>query len=209
MNKFWLWLYLAFFLCATAQDGFCAAFLKKNLDNDVIQTIMSRRSVRQYQDRAVERAKLELIVKCGMAAPSPKNSQPWEIRIVTDPLFILGVTGEFIKAHKGQVSDPNFRNIFRNAPAVIFVAGPINGSGNLSCGMLGENMLLAAQSLGLGTCMLGSPVQFMKSYPGARPYLEKLSFPVNYELLYCIGIGYAAENPVPPSRDYGKARFID
>lgn len=186
-----------------------AAFLKQAAENGVIQAIMDRRSIRQYEARPVEHGKLEKIVRCGIAAPSPKNSQPWQIRVVTDPAFLNGITSEFIKAHNGAPQEANFKNIFRNAPAVIFIAAPINGSGNLACGMLGENMMLAAQALGLGTCALGGPVQFMKKYPGARPYLEKLALPANYELLYAIGVGYGSENPPARSRDASKIQFID
>lgn len=199
-------------LTLAASESFSAAFLKEGKQgslNEVIKTIMDRRSIRQYTDRPVERAKLEVIARCGLAAPSPMNSQPWQIRIVTDPDFINGLTREFLKAHASASRDAGFKNMFRNAPVVIFIGAPANGSGDLACGMLGENMMIAAQALGLGTCALGGPVQFMKKYPGAKPYLEKLALPVNYELLYAIGVGYGAEKPGPRIRDADKLRFID
>lgn len=175
----------------------------------VINTIMSRRSVRKYQERKVEREKLELIVKCGINAPSAINKQPWEVRVVDNAGFIDGISEVYKKAEPKAADDANFKNMFRNAPAVIFIASPKDGSGQLDCGLLGENMLLAAQSMGLGTCCLGGPVRFMKTNEDAAPYLEKLALPEDYELLYAIGVGYPDEAPEAKPRDESKVKFVE
>lgn len=175
-------------------------------ENAVIETILARRSIRKYTAQPVEREKLELIVKCGINAPSGMNKQPWEVRVVDDAAYM---TALYVKANPKAAEDPNFKNMFRNAPAVIFIASPSDGSGQLDCGLLGENMLLAAQSLGLGTCCLGGPIRFMKDDAAAAPYLEKLAFPENYTLLYAIGVGYPDEAPEAKPRDASKVRFIE
>ena len=74
---------------------------------------------------------------------------------------------------------------------------------------MGENIILAAQSLGLGTCCLGGPVAFMKQNPEAAEYVEKLQLPDDYELLYAIGVGYPDESPTAKPRDMGKVKFVD
>ncbi|MDE7470756.1 MAG: nitroreductase family protein [Paramuribaculum sp.] len=180
-----------------------------SLSNPVISTIMARRSVRKYQDRPVEREKLARIVECGINAPSAMNKQPWQLRVVDDPEYISGVTAVYVGADSAVTADPDFKNMFRNAPAVIFVASPADGSGQLDCGLLGENMMLAAQSLGLGTCCLGGPVRFLKAAPDAAPYVEKLGLPDDYTLLYAIAVGYPDEAPEARDRDASKARFVD
>ena len=176
--------------------------------NAVIETIMARRSVRKYTDQPVEREKLEQIVACGINAPSAINSQPWAVRVVNDSAYINGITREYVAANPKVAEDPAFKNMFRNAPAVIFVASPADGSGQLDCGMLGENILLAAQSLGLGTCTLGGPIRFMKSSEAAASYLETLDIPEGYELLYAIAVGYPDETPDAKPRDASKVTFV-
>ena len=170
---------------------------------------MARRSVRQYKDQPVEREKLELIAKCGVNAPNGLNRQPWEIRVVDSPDFINGITKVFLDSDSTQANKLQFKNMFRNAPAVIFIASPRDGSGQVDCGLLGENIVLAAQSLGLGSCCLGGPIRFMTTNENARPYLEQLDFSDGYQLLYAIGIGYPDETPDAKPRDMSKVKFID
>lgn len=177
--------------------------------NAVIETIMARRSIRKYKEQPVEREKLQQIVECGINAPSGMNKQPWEVRVVDKAEYINGITELFKQANPKQAEDPGFKNMFRNAPAVIFIASPKDGSGQLDCGLLGENILLAAQSLGLGTCCLGGPIYFMKSSAEAAPYVQKLELPEDYELLYAIGVGYPDEAPDAKPRDAAKVKFVE
>ena len=177
--------------------------------NQVIETIMARRSVRKYKDQPVEREKLQQIVTCGINAPSGMNLQPWEVRVVDNADYINGITELFKAANPKQAEDPNFKNMFRNAPAVIFIASPADGSGQLDCGLLGENIILAAQSLGLGTCCLGGPVGFMKNNADAAPYVECLKLPEDYQLLYAIAVGYPDETPDAKPRKAEKVLFVE
>ncbi len=176
--------------------------------NTVIETIMARRSVRKYQDKAVEREKLQQIAECGVNAPNGMNRQPWEVRIVNSAEYIDGITAAFKKENARMAEDPDFKNMFRNAPAVIFVAAPKDGSGQIDCGLLGENIILAAQSLGLGTCCLGGPIHFMKTSEAAKPYVERLQLSDDYELLYAIAVGYPDEAPEAKPRDTSKIQFV-
>lgn len=177
--------------------------------NSVVRAIMDRRSIRKYSDQTVEREKLQTVVTCGINAPSAMNGQPWQVRVVDSPEFINGITEAYVRANPAAAESPDFKNMFRNAPAVIFVASPKDGSGQLDCGLLGENIMLSAHSLGLGTCCLGSPVRFMLDNEEARPYLDRLEFPEDYTLLYAIAIGYPDESPETKPRDTAKIKFID
>ena len=55
-----------------------------NSQNSAIENILNRKSVRQYSDKKVEQEKIDMILKCAMAAPSGMNKQPWEFLVVTD-----------------------------------------------------------------------------------------------------------------------------
>ena len=59
-----------------------------------------------------------------------------EVRVVDDAAYIDGLTALYVKANPKAAEDPNFKNMFRNAPAVIFIASPSDGSGQLDCGLL-------------------------------------------------------------------------
>lgn len=178
------------------------------VNNEVIETIMARRSVRKYLDMQVEHEKLALIAKCGINAPSGMNMQPWAVRVVENQDFIKGTTEIFKKDNPEQVKrDPNFKNMYRNAPNIIVVATP-KGGGLLDAGLLGENMMLAAKSLGLGTCCLGGPVRFLEGSEACKPYLAKLNLPEGYEICYILAVGYPDETPEAKPRDEGKIEFV-
>lgn len=177
--------------------------------NPVVSTIMARRSVRQYLDKPVEHEKLEMVVRCGINAPSGMNQQPWIVRVVEDAALINQVTEVYKKENPEQVNrDPGFKNMFRNAPNLICVCTPTGGRGALDAGMLGENMMLAAQSMGLGTCCLGGPVRFLNSNAGAKFFLDRLDIPEGYQLNYILAIGYPDEQPEAKPRDASKVKFI-
>lgn len=177
--------------------------------NEVIETIMARRSVRKYLPQAVEREKMQTIVECGVNAPSAMNKQAWEVRVIDSKEFIDGVTELYKKANPKAAEDANFKNMFRNAPTVVFVGHDVNSSSSMfDCGLLSENMMLAAHSMGIGSCCLGDPARFMKT-TAAADYLRKLGFSEGYELLYCIGFGYPDEAPAAKPRDMGKVKFVE
>ena len=181
--------------------------------NQVVETILARRSVRKYKPQPVEREKMQTIVECGVNAPNAMNRQPWEIRVVDNPDFINGVTELYKKEQPKAAEDPNFKNMFRNAPTVVFVGRDVgrdvqSGSAEFDCGLLSENMMLAAQSMGIGSCCLGSPAAFMRS-PAAAEYLKQLGFSEGYELLYCIAFGYPDEAPAAKPRDLTKIKFVE
>lgn len=177
--------------------------------NPVVETIMSRRSIRKYKPEAVEREKMQTIVECGINAPNGMNKQSWEVRVVDNPEFINGLTEIFKKENPKAAERPGFKNMFNNAPTVAFIAyDPRYDMSQIDCGLLGANMILTAQSMGIGSCCLGGPVRFMKS-PAAAGYLKKLDFSDGYELLYAIAFGYPDEAPAAKPRDTSKVKFID
>ena len=176
--------------------------------NNVMRTIEARRSVRRYLDRPVEHAKLEQVARAGILAPSGMNLQPWQVRVVENKEWIDGVTDLFKKANPDQVKrDAHFKNMFRNAPNIICVATP-DGQPSVDAGLMGENMMLAAQSLGLGTCCLGGPVRFLNTTDACKPYLDKLQLPEGYSICYILAVGYPDESPEAKPRDMGKLQFV-
>ena len=177
-------------------------------ENAVIETIMSRRSIRQYKPQAVNRDTMQIILDCGINAPNGQNKQ--SKCVVDNPDFINGITEIYKKENPKAAEDPKFKNMFRNASTVVFIANdPSYDLSQIDCGLLGENMILSAWSMGIGSCCLGGPTRFMTSTPAAAEYLKKLDIPEGYQLLYCIAFGYPDETPTAKPRNAAKVKFID
>lgn len=187
-----------------------AAANEADSTNQVIETIMARRSVRKYLPQPVNRDTMQVILDCGINAPNGQNKQSWAIRVVDNPEFINGLTEVYKKANPKAAEDPNFRNMFRNAPTVVFIANDTAYDfSQVDCGLLGENMILSAWSMGIGSCCLGGPIRFMKTDPEAAEYLKRLNIPEGYDLLYCIAFGYPDESPAAKPRDASKVMFVE
>lgn len=182
-------------------------------NNPTIENIMSRRSIREYKEHAVPRELLDKIIECGIWAPNGMNAQQWEVRVVDNKEWLDNITAAYKESVKGtpaekMVEQPSFKNMFRNAPAVIFVAHKPGICTQVDCGLMAGNMMLAAKSLGLGSiCMMG-PIMFFHN-EAAKPYLESLQLSEGYELLLCVGIGYADEEPKPTPRNMDVARYVE
>lgn len=181
--------------------------------SSVVETIKSRRSIRAYKDTSVEREKLQLLAECGVWAPSAMNKQEWEVRIVDSKEWIDGATAAYLKAVEGTnkadyLLKPGFKNIFRNAPAVIFVAAPDGLFAGENVGCLAQNVMLAATELGLGTCFLGS-VQMMFAEPAMQSHLQSLGFSEGYKLRYALAVGYPDETPEAKPRDMEKIKWVE
>ena len=143
--------------------------------NPVIEAINSRRSIRAYEPKPIPKDIINAVIKAGNQAPftSLTRSQPWRFVVVQDPNFkqkLLQTTLPFWKNAIGgmketapelykmamsiydAMDDPK-DPIYYNAPAIIFLIGPANNP--VSCALAAENMMIAAQSFGLGSCYTG------------------------------------------------------
>lgn len=154
----------------------------------IIETIYARRSIRQYQEKAVEKEKLETLLRAAMAAPSAMNIKPWEFVVVTDPKILKEIRSSLM-----------FGN--HNAPAAIVVCGNTSFFKHpmasrfwvQDCCAATENILLAAVELGLGTVWLGvHPIHNYK-----KRIAKILSLPDNVNPLNVIYVGYPAEEKTP------------
>ncbi len=182
----------------------------KAKDKVVVENIMTRRSIRDYKPEAVSREQMARVIECGIYAPNAMNKQTWAVRVVDAEDFINGVTEIAVTKNPKLKEQPNFKNFFRNAPTVAFIACPKESySGEFDCGLLSENMMLSAWSMGIGSCCLGSVIPVMMSQE-AKPYYERLQLPEDYKLLMAIAFGYPeGDIPAAPKRDAAKAYYVE
>jgi glutathione peroxidase-family protein len=157
----------------------------------VLSNIMARRSIRKYLDKPVEHEKLEAVAIAGINAPSAMNRQNWAVRIIEDQKLLADV-----------------KDMCRNAPNLICVCAPTEGRFDLDAGLMGQNMMLAAQAQGLGTCIQTGPIRFLTTDEKAKAFRESLDIPEGYKLLYVISIGYPDEQPDAKPRDASKVKYI-
>ena len=182
--------------------------------------IMTRRSVRSYENTPVPGDLLDKIVEAGLYAPSGVNLQPWYIVAVKS-----GEEMERIRSIVSEASEnflPYLRSRFKNnpevvestlkffktlggAPACILIfrhkqdyPGVEEGI-TISIGAAIENILVAARDLGLGTICLTGPVQY------ANEKMCEAYAPDKGALTAIIPVGYPAEEPVAPARKAGRS----
>ena len=176
--------------------------------NAVIETIMTRRSIRQYTGVPVDRDTMDIVLRCGINAPNGQNKQSWAVRVVDSPAWLRGLAEAL--AGEGMSAEDVLQRGFRGAPTVAFIAKDTSYPfSETDCGLLTENMLLSAWSMGVGSICLGGVAYQIKNTPAAQPYIDRLQFGDGYELVLCVGFGYPAEQPEARPRDGSRYRFID
>lgn len=173
--------------------------------NIVLETIKNRRSIRKYHDLQIKDSELENIIEAGIYAPTAHNDQPWHFTVIQKKELILYMNDEAKKVMKTSDVDwiakmgqsENF-NIFYNAPTVIVVSGRRSAISPLvDCCAAIENMLLAAESMDIGSCWIGLAKFFFTNKDKA----DLLHIPEGYEPYYGVSFGYkATQNPMAPIR---------
>ena len=177
-------------------------------ENETIATIMERRSIRKYKPETVARETLEKIMECGINAPNGQNKQSWEVRVVDNPEVMAEINAVIAEAY-GEKAEMAV-GCFRGAPVMVFIARDLSYDFSAyDCGLMAQNMMLSAQSLGVGSICLGSPVRIINDNPACAPVLERLGFSEGYELCLCVGLGYADEAPEAKPRMKEKVRFVE
>ena len=147
-----------------------------------MNSIFHRISVRKYEERAVEPEKIEMMLKAAMAAPSACNQQPWEFYVVTDKELI------------GQLSEASpYAKCAKEAPVVFVPCFRSEGIApeyfNIDMSAAVENLLLEADTLGLGAVWMGiSPDE--RRMEAVRKVLD---IPANLNAFALVPCGYPAE----------------
>lgn len=199
---------IASVLCLTALVSCNTEAQKRDTmeKNQVIETIMARRSIRQYTGEPVKRETLQTILECGINAPSGMNRQSWEVRVMDNPEIIGKLKGHMVQANP-ETSAQAVEGSFRGAPTLVIIANASDYDFSaIDCGLLSENIMLSAWSLGVGSVCLGSPIRYINKSAEA---LQMLGFSEGYNPIICIGLGYSDEKPEAKPRDMGKVKFIE
>ena len=176
-------------LCLMAMMGVITVSAQERVANSdaqaAINNIMTRTSIRQYTEEPVSQADIETMLRAGMAAPTAVNKQPWHFVAVTDKDKLAELSGR--------------RGMIKQAGVAIVVCGnldkalqgPAQAYWIQDCSAATENILLAANALGLGAVWTGC-------YPMEDRVAEVskvLKLPEAIVPLCVIAIGHPAEQP--------------
>jgi nitroreductase len=188
--------------------------------NPVLKTIAERRAVRSYEARSVPKDIINKIIEAANQAPSAMNSQPWRFVVVEDRKFHKKLTEAAIPNSKkrlepfkdinperyqaimkryDELEDP----IYYSAPVIIFVIGS-GQFADLSCPLACENIMLAAYSLGLGSCW----VLFGSLVTDNEEIKKKLELSGDEKIYGPIITGYAQKFPEPPPKKEPRIKWI-
>ena len=168
--------------------------------NETIQNIIARRSVKKYLDRPVPLELVEEVVKAGTYAPSGMNKQsPINLAVTNkemrDRLSRLNLE---IVVGKGLTTTSGHNDPFYGAPVVLVVLAKKEIGTHLYDGSLVmENLMIAAQSLGLGSCWIHRAKESFETEEG-RQILRELGITEEYEGIGNCIIGYAAPDALKP-----------
>ena len=183
--------------------------------NQVVDCIMSRRSIRAYKPEQIKDEELKTILECAINAPSARNSQPWEVRVMQNKDAIENLNKEVIAdmiekrpEAKERFADEN-ASVFFHAPTLLVVAYDTTQYwGQSDCGMLVQNILLAAESMNIGSCAVGCCRDYINS-PKAADFVKSLNLPENYVVYLTVTLGYKDENPDAKPRDDKKVAYME
>lgn len=175
------------------------------MTNETLETIKRRRSVRAYTGEPVEREALCAIVEAGRYAPNGSGNEDWHFTVVTNPSLLRDIdrSAKAMAQNMGMAhlaalgADPDFHCLY-GAPALVLVSGDAgNPSAATDCVCATQNMLIAAEALGIGSCFLFFPTMAFMG-PEKDRLRDALSIPEGYEVSSCACFGRAAAPAVPP-----------
>jgi nitroreductase len=189
----------------------------KLMKNETLEIILNRRSARKFRDEQIGSDSLETIIQAGLFAPSAMNQQSWHFTVIQNKEILDEINTRSKKYSQSsgipylvEKTAPDAFHVFYHAPTVIVVSGSKESYSPLvDCAAAIQNMLIAAESLGISTCWIGIPRHFFNSEEG-KEYIKKLEIPEGYEANYCVALGYrVANNPAAaPGRKDNSVNYI-
>lgn len=180
-----------------------------NTQCDVVNAIIKRRTIRSYTEKSVPKETLQTLLDCAMWAPSGRNSQPCHVRVLTDKTALEALNTDF--KNKVGWDTPAYTRwdtnpVYQGAPALFFVFAETKDG--INGGIAVENIAIAAEGMGLGSCIIGS-IGALLDAPEGNKWKRILDIPEEYQFVICIAVGEKAEEPEPKERKPENFRIIE
>lgn len=190
--------------------------------NEVLDAIHARRSTRSFTGRQVEQEQLETLLDAAVWAPSGGNNQSWLFTAIQNKDVLLKLNELVREGFQHWVPDDDYPgklgakaasqkdgyNFYYHAPTVIVASNKPNYENAMADCALGlENVFLAAQSIGLGSCYLNQ-LHWLRNDKGVRDFLFELGIPKEHTLCSAAAIGYIGRESAPPARKPDTTRIL-
>lgn len=182
------------------------------INNETLNTIKNRRSIRKFKEEQIKQEELDAILEAAIYAPTGHNDQPWHFTVIQNKEIldmITKVANETMRKCDiewiSKLASKN-RPLFYNAPTVVIVSGKEDAYSSLTdCSAAIQNMLLAAESMNIGSLWNGLVSYFFENEEDAKV----LKIKEGYKPYYAIALGYKnCEQPEAPERNKDVFTFI-
>lgn len=181
---------------------------------DIFETILHRRSIRRFEPKQIEEAALQQILQAGMYAPSAggrqgvifavcqdreANERLGKIKRANSQPRMATATSFVSREQPSIADDPKLKNAFYDAPTVITMFAPKNFLFSVDdCAVAAENMMLAADALGIGSCYIGQGWTAFAD-PYGQEILRQWNIPTDCYAVMQLLLGYAREGDKHPT----------
>jgi len=147
----------------------------------LLDVIFRRRSIRRYENKPVPKEVLKNILEAGRLAPSANNAQPWHFIVVTDSKI------------KHELAKGRWNRFIKDSAFTIVGCGyKHNKWSTIDVTIALENMVIAAEAQGLGSCWIGDFKE--------EEVKKLLDIPDDLKVVALVSFGYPAERPSPPRK---------
>ncbi|MDR1805925.1 MAG: nitroreductase family protein [Clostridium sp.] len=183
--------------------------------NETLRAIFERSSCRDFDGTTPAREQLELIAKAALASPSAMNVQPWHICVIADGGLLSELDKRGLEA-MAALAPSSYERIMGRGGRLFYGAGALAvvwvkdsyqpGAELLDCGIVVQSMALAAQSIGLGSCICGL-AQYCFAGTDGEGLAQDCGRPEGYRFGMGVLLGRAKSAAAPHEPDGGKLSF--
>lgn len=158
--------------------------------NEVIKSILTRRSTRDFNDELVKKSDIEMILKTAIYAPSGQNRQTGKYIAIMNQDLIL----ELAKIIE-EVLERKAYNFYKAKVLILTTNQKESIWGRDDCACAMQNMMLAAHSLDIGSVWINQVYQSCEN-PKMRALLDKIGVPSDYIVYGVCALGYSDSTPL-------------
>lgn len=171
--------------------------------NEVIRNLLTRRSVRKFTDKKIEREALDILLKVALAAPSGMNKQTWQFTLVDDTKKI-----QELACAVGKALDRENYDIYK--PAALIIPSNLRDSAwgmeDNACAL--ENIFLAAHSLGIGSVWINQ-LRHCCDEAEVRTILTNWGIPEDHVVYGIAALGYQDGEPLGEVEKKGIVNIVE
>ena len=172
------------------------------MSNQVLETIKQRSTARAYSAEKLTKTEIDSILKAGLQAPTATNRQEIRFSVVSGDNPILSELDEEKRRLRGQEKQPH--NFYFEAPVLIFLSAEDGFRwSQVDAGIAVQNMALAAESLGLGTLIIGCVYDALHGEKNEY-FSQALQIPEGYSFQIALAVGHKTDDKTPHEYDFEK-----